>query len=65
MREWRSKDGSQTLTAQYITLRHGKDIVLLGEEKQQVKVPVSKLSAEGQEYVFQAESRKALNGGGD
>jgi hypothetical protein len=62
LREWRSGDGSQTLIAQYIALRHGKDVLLLDEEQQQVKVPVAKLSAEDQAYVFDAESRKVLYG---
>ncbi|MDF7823733.1 SHD1 domain-containing protein [Pontiellaceae bacterium B12227] len=61
MREWRSRDGSQTLTAQYIAIRNGKEVLLLGKEKQQVKVPVAKLSAEDQEYIFHAESRNVLN----
>ena len=64
MREWRSRDGSKTLNAKYTTVRHGSHVVLLGQENQKVSVPIAKLSAEDQEYLFRTESNRALNGTG-
>jgi predicted esterase len=61
MREWRSSDGSQTFLGNYVTIRNDRDVILLGEEQQHVRVPIAKLSDEDQAYLFQAESRKARN----
>jgi len=61
MREWRSRDGAQTFNGTFLAVRNGEDVLLLGEDEQQVKVPVARLSGEDQEYLFQLESSKALN----
>lgn len=61
MREWRSRDGSQTFRGNYVTIRNDRDVVLVGEEQQHVRVPIAKLSDEDQDYLFQSESRKFLN----
>ena len=42
VREWSSKDGSQTFSAVYIRIV-GQDVLLQGADKRQVKVPISKL----------------------
>lgn len=61
MREWRSRDGSQTFRGNYVTIRNDRDVVLLGEDQQNVRVPIAKLSDEDQDYLFATESRKARN----
>ncbi|QBG49171.1 hypothetical protein EGM51_17870 [Verrucomicrobia bacterium S94] len=60
MREWRSRDGSQTLYAQYASVRNNDTVVLLSKELQKYIVPIARLSTEDQDYLFKEESRKAL-----
>ncbi len=62
MRAWRSRDGSQTLQAQYVAIRDNDTVVLRSGEKQNHHVPIAKLSPEDQDYLFEAETRKALGG---